>query len=100
LEILIECVYDEVWGDEQQSLTRWFEIEAESPIFDFSVNPISAEDLLNTELGENDILSVAPEGSAGDLSTAPQSISLGMNFYQYSKENKRLISIDIAFDNM
>jgi hypothetical protein len=56
--------------------------------------------MLNTELDANSVVSVAPLGGAGDLNTAPQSISLGMNYYQYSKKNKQLISIDIEFGDL
>lgn len=56
--------------------------------------------MLNTELGANAVVAVAPTGGAGDLNTAPQAISLGMNYYQYSKKNKQLISIDIEFSDL
>lgn len=89
-----------MWNDDQQSLTRWFEIGAEESLFDFSVEPVLAEDIATKEFSENDVLPVAPEGDAGDLDTAPQAIGLGMNYYQYSKTNKKLISIDISFDDL
>ena len=99
-EITVECVYDEVWNDDQQSLTRWFELEAEETLFDFSVEPITAGEIESFEFEENDVLGIASEGSAGDLNTAPQSVGVGLNYYQYSKEDKRLITVEIEFGDM
>lgn len=89
-----------MWNDDQQSLKRWFEIDAEESLFDFSVKPITAEQISALEFDENDVLPLAPEEAAGDLNTAPQSIELGLYFYQYSKENKMLITVSIAFGDM
>jgi len=99
-EVVVECVYDEVWSDDQESLTRWFEVDAETALFDFSINPISASEIEGAEFSENDVLSVAPQGGAGGLNTAPQSVALSIQFYQYSKRDKRLIAIDISFGKL
>lgn len=93
-------MYDEVWSDDQQSLTRWFEIGAEESLFDFSVMPVPADEIAEKEFSANDVLGVAPEGGAGDLNTAPQQISLGLLYYQYSKTNKRLVTTEIEFGEM
>lgn len=99
-QIVVQCVYDELWNDDQQSLTRWFEIGAEESLFDFSVLPVGANQVESKEFSDSEILSVAPEGGAGDLSTAPQSISLGLYYYQYSKKHKLLITVQIVFGDM
>jgi hypothetical protein len=100
MEITIEWVYDEVWGDNQETLTRWFQIDAEESLFDFSVEPIEPDEIEEIEFDDNDVLSVASEDVSGDLNTAPQSIELGVYFYQYSKKDKRLVTVEISFDDL
>ena len=99
-DILIQWVYDEVWSDDQQSLKRWFEVGPEESLFDFSVTPISAGQVLEKEFGENEVLTVAPEEASGDLNTAPRDIGLGVFYYQYSKNDKLLITVEIEFGGM
>ena len=86
--------------DDQESLTRWFEIDATTTLFDFLINPISASEIERAEFNQNDVLLVAPQGDAEGLNTAPQSIALSVQFYRYSKKDKRLITIDISFENL
>ncbi len=37
-EISIQCIYDEIF-DTKQPLTRWFEIESGTSIFDLTIEP-------------------------------------------------------------
>ena len=43
--IIIQWVYDEVFDDGQQSLTRWFEVQNQGSIYDIYADPVSADDV-------------------------------------------------------
>ena len=99
--IIIQWVYDEVFDDGQQSLTRWFEVQNQGSIYDIYADPVSADDAEYYSVDQNSILTFSPTtSSGGDLSNAPQEIDIEIDFYQFSETDKKIITVSFEFANM
>lgn len=59
-EVQITCIYDEIIGT-SQPLTRWFEVSAETSIFDITVDPALYQDSASREYDSTEVLNVAPD---------------------------------------
>jgi len=95
----INCVYDEQFSD-VQPLSRWFEVEPETPIFDLSIDPVDYEGLMTKEFKEVEVLTVAPEGGTGEQRMVPRTINFEISYYQINRDLKRLILVEMEFSDI
>lgn len=98
-EIGIQCVYDEIF-DSNNPMDRWFEVEAETALFDVSVDPVNYYDLMAKDFEPTEVLAVAPEEAVEEEGTVPKSIELILSYYQIDESDKKLIATEMVYDSL
>lgn len=79
-EIIIDCVYDEV-PEEAPPLARWFEVDGGSTLFSLTIEPVSYDDMMNSEFGDTEMLEVGPENGGGDEGFLPTNVILHLAYF-------------------
>lgn len=96
LNVVIECVYDELIGD-AQGLPRWFELPAGTPMFYITQTVVIDDDFLNQATSVPLISGLTVnESPSGSL---PNLIEIQILYQQFDVNTKRIILLLITFLN-
>ena len=95
--IELDCIYDEEISSASNK-NRWFEKDNTGILFSLTKNPIELHQLLNLKKIDNELINVIVTSNL-ENDEVPGTVQLDINYFQYSKKNKKLIDSEIIFSN-
>ena len=95
--IELDCIYDEEISSASNK-NRWFEKDNTGILFSLTKNPIELNQLLNLKNADNELINVIIRSNL-ENDEVPGTVQLDINYFQYSKKNKKLIDAEIYFNN-
>jgi len=75
-------------------------VEGGTTLFSLVVEPITYEDMMESEFEDTEVIEVGPEEGGGEEGFMPRNFALALSYYQKGKDDKILIMVEMDYDTI